>query len=326
MRNPNFDILKGLLIILVIIGHFVQGTLHESFLRWLIYGFHMPVFIAIAGYFYSNTYKKRISFIELFSKYKLRLIFPWLMAVGLYWLYLNGKNLNGIILQDSFYNTFTRPYYHLWFVTGLLGWMFTTWLFTKYFRVSLKVLLGASLVISVFFTVLHDNRILYEQFPSIKECVGVILSVLRPQHYVFFIFGLYLRENPLSLSNKILIPSILLGVVGLVIFYYVLNTTLFMIDFFELNIALILFLIKQALKPAWFNSQILQWLGINSFGVYLWHQFPLLFVLQIWGGEECLFNYSMDISFSLLGIGIVYFLSKNRLTNAYLLGMKKNNN
>lgn len=49
------DSLKGLLMILVILGHAIQGYMPEACFHnhvWnLIYSFHMPAFMAVSGYF-----------------------------------------------------------------------------------------------------------------------------------------------------------------------------------------------------------------------------------------------------------------------------------
>mgnify|MGYP005762082525 CR=1 FL=1 len=44
-RSQNIDILRGLLIILVVIGHFNNGIVHD-----IIFLFHMPLFFMISGY------------------------------------------------------------------------------------------------------------------------------------------------------------------------------------------------------------------------------------------------------------------------------------
>jgi fucose 4-O-acetylase-like acetyltransferase len=48
------DSLKGWLMILVIVGHVIQGVLSDSFASnhvWnLIYSFHMPAFMAVSGW------------------------------------------------------------------------------------------------------------------------------------------------------------------------------------------------------------------------------------------------------------------------------------
>ncbi len=45
-RDDTFDIIKGICILLMIVGHCPVSTLVI-----LIYSFHMPVFFFIAGYF-----------------------------------------------------------------------------------------------------------------------------------------------------------------------------------------------------------------------------------------------------------------------------------
>ena len=47
-RNEVFDLVRGIAIILVVIGH--SGC--PNYLRNLIYLFHMPIFYFISGYFF----------------------------------------------------------------------------------------------------------------------------------------------------------------------------------------------------------------------------------------------------------------------------------
>ncbi|MWQ00011.1 acyltransferase family protein [Glaesserella parasuis] len=54
VRNIYFDATKGFLIILVILGHVILGSLNENTLRYIIYFFHMPLFLAVTGYFISQ--------------------------------------------------------------------------------------------------------------------------------------------------------------------------------------------------------------------------------------------------------------------------------
>ena len=52
-RSPYWDTLKGLLILLVILGH--CGTALSEGLLSVIYSFHMPLFVFISGYFSKKT-------------------------------------------------------------------------------------------------------------------------------------------------------------------------------------------------------------------------------------------------------------------------------
>ena len=60
-RNPYFDNLKGILIVLVCMGHcvnlFRDSNPYCNYLFHLIYTFHMPLFFFISGYFSKNTDK-----------------------------------------------------------------------------------------------------------------------------------------------------------------------------------------------------------------------------------------------------------------------------
>ena len=49
IRNTYWDTVKGILIVLVVIGH--TGTMMGD--RWLsvIYSFHMPLFMFVSGFF-----------------------------------------------------------------------------------------------------------------------------------------------------------------------------------------------------------------------------------------------------------------------------------
>lgn len=55
MRNKSLDSLKFVLIILVVLGHFLEPSRYSNKLSCdlysVIYAFHMPLFIMLSGYF-----------------------------------------------------------------------------------------------------------------------------------------------------------------------------------------------------------------------------------------------------------------------------------
>lgn len=71
MRLNQFDILKAIGIILVIVGH----TLDYNIIRNIIYSFHMPLFFLVSGYFFKV--KEPIPPIRKLSK---RLLLPYLIS------------------------------------------------------------------------------------------------------------------------------------------------------------------------------------------------------------------------------------------------------
>ena len=63
-RIETLDIYKGLLIFLVVWGHFMMPLIDREYpvarrLFLLIYSFHMPAFIFLSGYFYYGSWKKK---------------------------------------------------------------------------------------------------------------------------------------------------------------------------------------------------------------------------------------------------------------------------
>lgn len=72
VRDARFDALKGLLILLVVYGHFfthdaTHGVISESLANF-IYSFHMPLFVFISGYF-SHNRRFGSSIIKLIETY-----------------------------------------------------------------------------------------------------------------------------------------------------------------------------------------------------------------------------------------------------------------
>ena len=90
----GFDFIKGILIIIVFWGHVIPGVLRETYLRYLIYSFHMPLFIGISG-FLLNIEKLDMRIIPLFKKYWKRMICPWIIAVTFFFIIrcLTGEQL-----------------------------------------------------------------------------------------------------------------------------------------------------------------------------------------------------------------------------------------
>ena len=62
-RDGKMDNLKGILIIMVVLGHLTELLLKSGeggIVYRLIYAFHMPAFIFISGYFAKSDFKKII--------------------------------------------------------------------------------------------------------------------------------------------------------------------------------------------------------------------------------------------------------------------------
>ncbi|MBR6124550.1 acyltransferase family protein [Candidatus Saccharibacteria bacterium] len=69
-RDESFDIMKGFLILMVIVGHLRTGRL-----GLLVYSFHLPIFFMIAGYFF----RQRNLELELRTDFR-RLLLPYIFT------------------------------------------------------------------------------------------------------------------------------------------------------------------------------------------------------------------------------------------------------
>lgn len=143
-RDYLFDNYKALLIILVVVGHFVEiASGDNSFLyamKWIIFSFHMPAFIFISGYFSQKKYPVD----KLFQK----LIVPYLIFELLYYLlytYVTHKDTELYLLY---------PKFSLWYLMALFVWKWVTpWVKKIPGHVSLAFLAGLAVGASA----LDDN-------------------------------------------------------------------------------------------------------------------------------------------------------------------------
>lgn len=77
------DILKGLAILLVVVGHmeYAEGTANPG--RMLIYSFHMPLFFMLAGYTAALSLSRNPNLLKFISRRFLSVMVPyicWMLA------------------------------------------------------------------------------------------------------------------------------------------------------------------------------------------------------------------------------------------------------
>jgi len=109
-RNPYFDNMKFILILLVVIGHTVEPFIHEYPLLYafykVIYTFHMPLFILISGYFAKKAIRNR-NYKKLVQNY----LVPYLIFQVLYSImYFSVQD------KDIYTLRLFTPYFTLWFL------------------------------------------------------------------------------------------------------------------------------------------------------------------------------------------------------------------
>ncbi|MFD7308990.1 acyltransferase family protein [Promicromonospora sp. NPDC059942] len=116
-HDPGPDQLKGILMVLVIFGHTFWQGVGDSWTKWMIYGFHMPMFLFLSGYMISMARFGTRPWGELLRHYWKRMIAAWLV-VSVLWLAVQEPDAFGSV--RSFVEVLVlRPSFHLWYVPML---------------------------------------------------------------------------------------------------------------------------------------------------------------------------------------------------------------
>lgn len=193
MRNPFFDSLKGVLIILVVFGHFLAYGLSSRLCLAtynFVYMFHMPLFIVISGYF-SNPSSKRY----------------WRRTLGLLETYFVFQLLFLLLNQVPFsIHSLLVPQFGLWYLLSLFYWRIILALsppLKKYGVYNPKVLLFFAFLIGLIGGVLPVSR---------------FMSIQRTFYFFpFFMAGFCARNSRiLTALNKNVFGWVSIGVIALV--------------------------------------------------------------------------------------------------------------
>lgn len=257
-RNDSIDVFKGFLIIFVIIGHLLLGTIDENIVRFVIYSFHMPLFMFMSGYMINITKLSTMSLKDIFSKYWDRMIKMWLVAFFVFSIYL----LRPFPTLESVLRVVYSPWYHLWYVPTLFFHIIIVrFLFKKTRRVIAYSIMIALYVVWTIVKVKMENI----PIPMPRWCDFTFTP--------YFVLGLYFKNNcdshafqrphwfipilffPAILATKLIHIQTLYGI----------------ISFMLLAFVVILFIYPSMKNDSLPKSRMLSYIGRNSLDIYLWH-------------------------------------------------------
>ncbi|MEY3716166.1 MAG: hypothetical protein RL285_41 [Bacteroidota bacterium] len=322
-RNRNIDGMKGFLVLLVVVGHVLQGRLDQSLGRYMIYGFHMPFFIALAGYLFPYSRSGGDSFIGFLGRYWFRLILPWVLAMVIYAAYLGAFGIK-TPLWKGWIGHLSVPFYHLWFVPAYLFWSVMAWWMSVRGCSRLQALLLGMLISLPFFYVksvwMPDLAGLMGQPLS-----GFLIHTLRPHYFLFFVLGLSLREEKLGTGSWIfwVSGSLLMGIYG-GLFYFHAGISDGMRDgvWIFANAFLLVPILRLMRADVLPKSTVIEWIGQQSLGVYLWHVLPLLWVKDWLGTRDLGRFYGWVYLIELGFLGVMFILWRYWRLSRFLMGSR----
>ena len=131
-RNRNVDCLRGIAILLVVLGHTVSGSTsnYESTALFnVIWSLQMPLFMLISGYV--NKYRRRIDSGKTFGVFVLKTTMAYLLPFFV-WTFL----VRGAILHQQ---GFLDVKYLVWHMDAGYWFLFSLWTITLFFGFSLFI-------------------------------------------------------------------------------------------------------------------------------------------------------------------------------------------
>ncbi len=319
----EFNILKGIAIILVVLGHsfpdYGIGTgIKERvniYTFAYIYSFHMPLFFMISGFlFYNsinriNTIKDRFNliknrFVRLFIPYLFYSVLTVVMKIAFSTYAQHEFNLKDsykILLGDN-------PNGGLWFLYVL-------------FIISLIISLLPKKKICYIITFISSYIVLF----TVKDFMNYVTLYRIVNHIPFFIFGMFVFDYYDSFKKMFkgnVLVMLLLGSFVALDVGYAGN-----ISYYSVIIAysgiLVTYIISTMLEN---KCKFLSFLGKYTMEIYLLSYF-ILMPIKIFGNKYGFPYYSIICLELILGIGLPIIISKyvirdNKVLNIILFGKK----
>jgi len=311
MKYPWIDIVKGIGIILVVLGHIKGG-----FSQDLIFLVHMPLFFFISGYLFKPQDKKKF-----FFKKTVSLLLPYftflIILYPIEYPYSDDKNIINYILKPIYGGQLlNKGLIAYWFVTCLF---LTQQIFNLLFqKIKSKKLL--SFVMFLFLVISYINSEIYPFF-RLPWNAHIVLATIP-----FFYTGYLFKQKKTSIN---LIIILVLNVIATYITYYkipirydmkVANYGIPIISFIlSLASIILIILISKKIQHINYISNTLKYIGEKSIIIMFLHQ-PIYIYLKN------NFNLNFIVIFMMIiSISCLFYLLFNLsiVTRAFFLGSLK---
>ena len=310
---PSIDFVKGVLIILVFLGHIIPGKLTKVFPRYFIYAFHMPLFIGISG-FLINFQVFNSSVKNLITKYWSRLLFPWIIAVIIYLIANHTFSLKGIITG------FLHPFYHLWYILGFISYIvifFILWNIFKKLKYKWVYIFIITILISVMAKWNIPANFLTDK--TLSEIWKYIQYDLRLQHFIFFVLGIFLRYiydkgyiiKHINIIIEALRIVLCLSFIFTICLFFNNSKNFGFVLFFILNFSFLITLLYDCTKLNVPRSFIFEFLGKYTLPIYLYHVLCKLFAGSLFKAGSLNYYILSTLTFIILCF-IIYLFKDNK--------------
>lgn len=274
-RSKGLDILKGLLMVLVLLGHSMENEdIRDNLLRAWIYSFHMPAFLFVSGYVIDLKRLHSRSIYTLVKRY-LPVAVAWLVTsltfnVCFVW---NSATLQSP--KETFRALgylFLYPSFHLWYIPALLMLVSIAFVFARSEQLR-TALIAASLAVALCVSSETLLGILPGRFVWAMGDRRVYL------YAVYFFVALTVRSQ--DRISRILIAPIS-GLPAIISFMVVAGTANWLMpDSYLLhalvlitNVASCVYAVNLVQRFTFSDHwSCLEWIGKNSLYIYLLHPF-----------------------------------------------------
>lgn len=316
------DNLKGILMILVVLGHAIQYSLVggecESNRLWnYIYSFHMPAFMAVSGWlsYRVGGGKNRLSII--YRRF-LQLLVPYFAWEIIY------RMINGNLTGESLFIILTHPYF--WFLWVLffiiVTFQFGDWLSEKIKVKQVFVMICLAFLYTIIMVVC-EIRILGFQFIA--------------YYFLFYVVGYYIHKYPKLVVHNIGILTLLVFIWAFLAWFWnmhelppfmsILPLPGSMLQYaYRFLTGLVAVYVLLCIAPNIMNMacpKMLVELGQISLGIYVVHLLIIPHITKVLGNSidnvDIVIVTSFIIAFVLSWL-IVKLIQKWELTSRFLLG------
>ena len=275
-RDTTFDIMKGIGILLVLLGHVWRASIPIT--NHVILSFHMPLFFIIAGYF-SKPFTNWTDFKGNLAKYFRRLVVPMLLTETMITLWsilialTKGNSWDTVIVNalSIFWADVYGPNTPWGHVSLGVIWFLGALLVSKTLLMLLSRLNGWAIPVSLIIS--YAAIMLNKVFPYSIWCITLGMSALP-----FVVIGWWARNHPIPLWFKI--SCIACWVLAL--FFSELEMYAFRWECYPLDIlgacgaTYCVYLLSQWIdRHTKVIGRVLVWLGITSLAIMCVHGFEL---------------------------------------------------